>query len=167
MPADLETLIRTLALQPHPEGGWYREVHRSTETLELPRGTRTTSTAIHYVLPAGSFSALHRVASDEIWSWIDGDPLELSLLHADGRYEQIRLGRDLAAGESPLAVVDAGVWQGARPLDTRDAGSAGHAWCACFVAPGFDFADFELAERAALSAAFPDHAALIERLTPP
>jgi predicted cupin superfamily sugar epimerase len=161
MPNDVDTLIRALDLQPHPEGGWYREVHRSKEVLDLARGPRSACTAIHYVLPAGAFSTLHRVASDEVWSWIDGDPLELSVLGAGGQCEAMRLGRDLAAGERPLAVVPAGDWQGARPLGER------YAWCACFVAPGFDFADFELGARAELTAAFPAHAALVERLTTP
>lgn len=156
---NVDTLVEALRLEPHPEGGWYREVHRAAKTLELPRGPRAACTAVHYVLPGDSFSALHRVASDEIWSWYDGAPLELSLLDAGGRYTRHVLGRDPAAGETPLAVVPAGCWQGARPVGD------GAAWCGCFVAPGFDFADFELAERAELLAAHPAHAELILQLT--
>jgi len=159
VPIDVDQLVRLLSLRPHPEGGFYREVHRAAEVLELPRGPRAACTAIHYVLPPGRSSALHRVTSDELWTWFDGDPLELHLLHPDGRYERIPLGRDVAAGQRPLAVVPAGVWQAAGPA------AAGGAWCGCTVAPGFEFADFELGEWAALLAAFPDQRALIERLT--
>jgi predicted cupin superfamily sugar epimerase len=159
VPIDVENLIALLDLRPHPEGGFYREVHRSEQRLELERGARAACTAIHYVLPAGAFSALHRVTSDEVWSWFDGDPLDLHLLHPDGRYERTSLGRDAAAGEVPLAVVPAGAWQGAGPA------TAGGAWCGCTVAPGFEFADFELGGRDQLLQAFPDQRELVRRLT--
>ncbi len=158
---DVQTLIRTLDLEPHPEGGWFREVYRSSSFLDLSRGPRSTCTVIHYVLVAGAFSALHRVASDEVWSWIDGDALELSLLTPAGGHQPVVLGRDLVAGQRPVAVVPAGVWQGARTLGD------GHAWCTCTVAPGFEFDDFELGRRAELLAAFPEHADVVERLTHP
>jgi hypothetical protein len=159
MPIDVDDLVRLLDLRPHPEGGFYREVHRSAEGLDLARGPRAACTAIHYVLPAGAFSALHRVASDEVWSWFDGDPLDLHVLHPDGRYERVSLGRDPAAGEVPLAVVPAGAWQGAGPA------AAGGAWCGCTVAPGFEFADFELGARRELLETFPGHRELVRRLT--
>ena len=158
---DLDQLVRTLSLAPHPEGGFYREVHRSQQVLSLPGGARAACTAIHYVLPPGEFSALHRVTSDEVWSWFDGDPLELHLLHPDGRREAVLLGRDVAAGQRPQAVVPAGTWQGAGPAGPRG------SWCGCTVAPGFDFADLEMGRREQLIAAFPQHEATIRSLTRP
>jgi predicted cupin superfamily sugar epimerase len=175
--------VRDLGLAPHPEGGWYREIHRSPGRLELERGVRSALTVIDYAIERGSFSAFHRVASEEVWSWCGGDPLELSLLGAppnapDGAtpdratpdggqaadaFRSIALGPDRAGGQLRMAVVPAGVWQAAEPFALAE--GQGYAWCSCFVAPGFDFADFELAERAALAAAFPDHAARVARLT--
>jgi len=154
-------LVERLQLRPHPEGGLYREVFRSHRTLELHRGTRSALTAIHFVLPAGAFSTLHRVASDEVWCFQGGDPLELHVLAPDGALSTQRLGHDLDAGQQPLAVVPAGTWQAAVPLGER------YSWCSCLVAPGFDFADFEMASRADLEARFPQHADLVRRLTRP
>ena len=155
-------LVRDLGLAPHPEGGHYRELHRSTGRLELERGPRSALTVIDYALEAGSFSAFHRVASEEVWSWCGGDPLVLHLL-APGGHECVVLGPDRGAGQRRLEVVPAGVWQAAE-VQGQD-GELGYAWCSCIVAPGFDFADFELAEPSALAAGFPEHAELVRRLT--
>ena len=160
MHAAAERLVERLGLRPHPEGGLYREVFRSARSLELPRGARSALTAIHFVLPAGSFSAFHRVESDEAWCHQGGDPLELYVLSGDGALARHTLGRDLERGEEPLAVVPAGAWQAAAPLGER------FAWCACLVAPGFDFADFELGDRAKLLAQFPQAKEHIDRLMP-
>jgi hypothetical protein len=157
---DAQRLVERLGLRPHPEGGLYREVYRSPSQLELARGRRAALTAIHFVLPRGAVSAFHRVASDEIWCFQDGDPLELVVLHPDGALQTSRLGRDLAGGELPLAVVPAGAWQAAAPLGER------FCWCSCLVAPGFEFVDFELAARDELIRRFPRHAELVRRLTP-
>lgn len=154
-------LVERLGLRPHPEGGLYREVFRSPRALELERGVRSALTAIHFVLLQGSFSAFHRVASDEAWCHQGGDPLELVVLGADGALATLRLGTDLERGEQPLAVVPAGSWQAAAPLGAR------YAWCACLVAPGFEFDDFELAVRSELAARFPLHRELILRYTRP
>jgi predicted cupin superfamily sugar epimerase len=159
--AEARRLVERLQLRPHPEGGLYREVFRSHRTLPLARGSRSALTAIHFVLPAGAFSAFHRVASDEVWSFQGGDPLELFVLGGDGALVTHRLGRDLDPGQEPLAVVPAGAWQAAVPLGER------YSWCSCLVAPGFDFADFEMASRADLETRFPQHADLVRRLTRP
>jgi hypothetical protein len=98
------------------------------------------------------------VRSDEVWHLYDGGPLALHVI-ADGAYQVTRLGRDLAAGEAPQAIVPAGAWQAAEPIGDR------FALCGCTVAPGFDFADFELADRALLAGRFPELAALVARLT--
>ena len=147
-------MVRRLGLIPHPEGGFYRETFRSPLLLSLPDGrTRSASTAIYYLLPPGAFSAWHQVASDEVWHHYAGAPLELRL---PGKV--IRLGTDLAAGEEPQAVVPPGVWQSARPL-------GGWVLVGCTVAPGFDFRDFEMPPRKELLERYPQHRALIERLT--
>ena len=157
----VESLVRRLGLMPHPEGGFYRETFRSPLVLDgLPHGApRAASTAIYFLLPAGTFSAFHRVRSDEVWHHYGGDPLALHVIGGDGALSTFRLGRDLEAGEAPQAVVLASSWQAAEPLGERS------SLCGCTVAPGFDFADFEMADRAALSARFPAHADLVARLT--
>jgi predicted cupin superfamily sugar epimerase len=157
----LDALIARLGLAPHPEGGFYRETFRSPEVLATRRGPRPASTAILFLLPAGTFSALHRVAADEVWHHYDGDALELSTLDDAGARADVRLGHDLEAGQLPQATVRAGLWQAARPVE----GGAGFALCGCTVAPGFTFEDFELGARDALLAAFPDHAELVRAFT--
>lgn len=155
-------LVEVLGLAPHPEGGFFRETWRSPLALgSLPHGAaRSASTAIYFLLAAGSFSALHRVASDEVWHHYDGDPIELHVL--EGRVHQMFvLGRDLARGQRPQHVVPAGAWQAALLLGTR------WALCGCTVAPGFDFADFEMPSREEMLRLLPDHRAIVKRLTRP
>jgi uncharacterized protein len=136
-------LADLLDLQPHPEGGWYRQTWASPETVTLPDGrTRATATLIHFLLPAGESSAWHRVASDEVWIAHTGSVvLELG---GDGarpasvtRVQSVVVGVDLAGGEVAQAVVPAHVWQ-------RTVPSEGDALVSCLVSPGFAFADFEL-----------------------
>ena len=156
-------LIEALDLAPHPEGGFYRETFRAELLVEgLPRGgPRAASTAIYYLLPAGSFSALHRVRSDEVWHHYDGDPVDLHLLDDAGGYRIVRLGPGWDTGERPQQVVPGGVWQAAVPLGDR------FSLCGCTVAPGFDFADFELGSRPQLLERFPGQRAIVISLTRP
>lgn len=127
-----EEVVSLLGLKPHPEGGFYRETYRD------PGGGRGASTAIYYLLREGDSSAWHRVTdAAEVWHHYAGAPLELCLSEGRGR-KVVRLGSDLAAGEEPQAVVPAGVWQSARTL-------GGWVLVGCTVAPGFDFASFEMA----------------------
>lgn len=129
-----EEVVALLGMQPHPEGGFYRETFRAPS----PDGGRAASTAIYYLLREGEVSAWHRTDADEIWHHYAGAPLELSL-SADGReHSSVRLGTDLAAGERPQGVVPAGVWQSARTL-------GGWTLVGCTVAPAFEFAGFEMA----------------------
>lgn len=165
-----DQLIEKLALQPHPEGGFYRETYRAAETVAdgaLPdrfAGDRAFSTAIYFLLRGEDFSALHRIRSDECWHFYLGRTLEIVEITTDGRLVLTRLGTDIAAGEVPQSVVPAGHWFGARLADPRpDA----FALVGCTVAPGFDFADFEMANRADLRAAVPQHATIIEAMTRP
>lgn len=152
-------LIDLYRLQPHPEGGWYREVHRSGSPLGLLPGypgERTALTAIYFLLAAGEFSAIHRVRSEEAWVHLAGALLELVLLEEEPRVIPLA---PVGYGE-PLAVVPALVLQAARSLGE-------YTLVACLVAPGFDFADFELPSRAELENAFPRHADLVRRFTRP
>jgi predicted cupin superfamily sugar epimerase len=161
MHADAEELVKDLALARHPEGGFYRETWRSPLLLTgLAQGSRAASTAIYFLLPGGSFSAFHRVTSDELWHHYDGDPLELHVIdETDGAHTVTTLGRDILRGERPQHVVPAGIWQAAVPRGNR------YALCGCTVAPGFDFADFEMPSRADLLDRFPRHVDVVTRLT--
>jgi len=153
-------LIERLGLRPHPEGGWFAETWRASERVAARVGERSAGTAILYLITPESFSTLHRVASDEVFHFHLGDPVEMLQFDEAGRVERLVLGTDLAAGMRPQAVVPAGTWQASRPL----AGGA-FALLGATVAPGFDFADFELGQRAALTARFPALADEIARLT--
>jgi predicted cupin superfamily sugar epimerase len=162
---DPQEIIRQLGLQPHPEGGYYRETYQATLRVrhpDLPAGVaaeRAAGTAIYFLLPAPDFSAFHRVRSDETWHHYAGDPLELHLLPPTGGHECRILTANLDGGE-PQITVPAGWWQAARL-------AAGGKWslAGCTVAPGFDFADFELPPAADIIRAHPAHAALIRELT--
>lgn len=162
----MNDLITALNLQPHPEGGWYRETYRATETIPMAglperfKGPRTHATVICFLLTSETFSALHRLKSDEQWHFYSGSPLTVHVIQLDGRYVPIKLGANLAQGETFQAVVPHGCWFGAT-VDTPDS----YALVGCSVAPGFDFADFEMAERDILRKQFPQHTDLITRLT--
>ncbi len=158
--------IRTLQLQPHPEGGCYRECYRAADSIPrrgLPArygGPRPFATSIYFLLRNREVSHLHRLKSDEVWHFYAGSPLIVHTFAADGTYAALRLGRDPRRGERPQGVVRAGLWFGAELARSR-----GYALVGCTVAPGFDFADFELADRKTLIAAWPQHRPLITRLT--
>jgi hypothetical protein len=158
LPPEVQTLVRRLGLSPHPEGGWYRETWRSPARVGTPRGERPAMTVIHFLLPAGDFSAFHRVHSEEAWHHVAGDPLELRVLTPEGDHEVHRLGALHHDDARSHVVVPAGAWQAARP--------AGHGYSlvSCVVAPGFAFEDFEMADREALVALRPDLEAAISAL---
>ncbi len=141
--ASVTNLIRSLDLQPHPEGGFYRETWRSDLILPqstLPpgyQGARSAGTAILFLLPTGHSSRWHRVKSTELWFHQAGDPLALSIAESiDPEPAPIYLGRDRCF----QAIVPPSWWQQAQPVP----GDAGYALVACVVVPGFDFADFEM-----------------------
>jgi len=163
--ATAQELITHLELKRHPEGGWFRETYRSEEAVpvqSLPErfnGSRVFSTAIYFLLEEGDISALHRIRSDEMWHYYAGSSLLIHTIFPDGRYQALHLGTDLKAGERYQAVVPAGCWFGAE-LTGKQFALAG-----CTVSPGFDFADFEMAERRRLSDVYPEHAELITRMT--
>lgn len=129
-----QDIIKALDLAPHPEGGWFRETFR--DTAGSPRGH---STAIYYLLEVGDVSHWHRVLdAAEVWHWYGGGPLALTISPDGHDAEAFRLGPELSAGQRPQAIVPAGHWQTAESLGT---------WtlCGCTVAPGFEFAQFEMA----------------------
>ena len=131
---ELPDWARQLELSPHPEGGWFRETFRDAAGAD----GRAHCTAIHFLLKAGEVSHWHRVDAAETWCWHRGGPLALSIA-AEGQAPRTHaLGPNIEAGEAPQIVVPARAWQAARPLGA-------YALVSCIVAPGFDFAGFELA----------------------
>jgi uncharacterized protein len=161
---DAQYWINHLGLSPHPEGGYYRATYKSDLTIArnaLPssyQGDRSASTAIYFLLDGRNFSAFHRIASDEVWHFYAGSSLVVYVIDPDGDYSELHLGD--VADEAFQAVVKAGCWFASRVKD-----AAGFALVGCTVAPGFDFADFELAVRPELVAAYPQYRKLIEELT--
>jgi uncharacterized protein len=162
----VKRIVERFELVPHPEGGFFREVYRSTLTLDhpgVPKGfapERSAGTLIYFLLSGSDFSAFHRVRwSDEIWHLYAGGPLEIFVIDADGSLERRLLTTDLVQGE-PTTLIPAGAWQSARLAD-----GAGWALGGCTVAPGFDFEDFEMPPRAELLERFPRHEATIRALT--
>jgi predicted cupin superfamily sugar epimerase len=138
-------LVALLDLAPHPEGGWYRQTWRAPLAIDPPGygGPRAAATAIYFLLHADERSRWHVVRSSEIWLWHAGGPLAL---HYGGTGESptlevtITVGPDVAAGQQPQAVIPAGVWQAAEPLSEEP------VLVSCVVAPGFEFADFRMAD---------------------
>lgn len=158
--------IDNLELKRHPEGGYFRETYRAAESIpasSLPdrfQGTRPFATAIYYLLQSEDFSALHRLASDEIWHFYSGSPLDIHIIDPSGCYSKPRLGNDPKKEQTLQVVVEAGCWFGATVAIPGSYTLAG-----CNEAPGFDFADFELAHSHPLITRYPEHKNLIERLT--
>lgn len=166
--SDAAFWIERLDLRPHPEGGYFRETYRASEVIAhagLPErfeGARSFATAIYFLLTRDAFSAFHRIRSDELWHFYAGAPITIAILDAGGtgRLATQSLGRDPTRGESLQVVVPAGAWFAA---EVASAGA--YALVGCTVAPGFDFADFELGARADLLERYPQHRGVIERLT--
>jgi predicted cupin superfamily sugar epimerase len=145
-----------LQLQPHVEGGFFRETYRSPAMS----GNRNASTGIYFLLEDGIFSAFHRIASDEMWHFYDGNPLNIYEIDPSGKLTIHKLGLNVPLGEYPQLVITAGNW-----FASRVAGEQGFTLVGCTVAPGFDFADFEMGSRKMLLETYPEHAALIQELT--
>jgi predicted cupin superfamily sugar epimerase len=152
-------IIATLGLEPHSEGGFFRETYRSTAQIETDRGRRCAATAILFLVTSGAPSRFHRLKADELWLYQGGDDLELILL-GDRATECVLLGGGLPA--APQALVPAGVWQAARL-----AGSEESAWSlvSCLVTPGFEAADLEMGGREDLLRDYPAAHDLIVALT--
>ncbi len=155
----IETLIEELHLNPHPEGGYYSETYRSAKTLTTPNGARNLCTCIYYLLTGDDKSHFHRIKSDEHWFFHQGEAIELNIIQ-EGTLTQVLLGNKFDKGEIPYTVVPAGAWFAARIKK-----SVQFALVSCVVSPGFDFADFEMADRPELLKAYPDLAASIQMFT--
>jgi hypothetical protein len=137
-------VIHRLALQPHPEGGWYREIHRSSQRVSTARGPRSALTDIYYLLERSQLSRWHVVDADEAWHFHDGAPLQLYLYDPADRLLTAPLLGTPAADREPTAVVPAGTWQAARSQGE-------YSLAGCSVAPGFEFSGFRYV------ADLPDH----------
>ena len=161
-----EYYIEKLAMKRHIEGGAYKEHYRAP--LMLPqaalsprhKGDRNASTAIYFLLKHGEFSAFHLLASDEVLHFYDGQTLHIYEIDAKGEMQVHKLGRDLDAGERFAVMIPGGSWFALR-CEVPD----GFSLVGCTVAPGFDFEDFTLDDRAALLKLFPRHARLIQEMT--
>ena len=158
-------LIQTYNLEPHPEGGWYKQTYKSNEEIDagaLPErfgANRAFSTAIYFLLEKGNFSAFHRIKSDECWHFYAGDPLLIYIIEQNGDLIVIALGNDLEKGQTFQCVVPANCWFASRPAPKSE-----YSFVGCTVSPGFEFEDFELADVTALSVMYPQHKSIIKEL---
>ena len=157
--------INNLQLQPHPEGGFFKETYRSSGTIALKclppyfNGERSYATSIYFLLQQGHFSAFHRIASDECWHFYEGGALLIHIIDKQGTYSCIRLGRKTGEGEFFQFVVPAHCWFASEPAPGTEFSLVG-----CTVSPGFDFADFEMADKKLLSGQFPQYHSVVNRL---
>jgi uncharacterized protein len=155
--------VEKLGLEPHLEGGYFRQTYRSElkigTLLGFP-GARVASTAIYFLLEGENFSAFHRLRPDEVWHFYAGSPLIVHVIDPAGSYSSILLGSDPEAGQVFQAVVRAGCWFASHVADWKS-----WALMGCTVAPGFEFEDFEMAKREELVREYPQHREMIERLT--
>jgi len=161
--SDAKDIIQKLDLQPHPEGGFYRRTYCANERITKADGTqRHASTGIYYLLQQDAYSAWHRIDADEMWHFYAGDPLLIHTFDEHGEWKAQRLGNMLQQPDAVCQyVVPAGRWFAAE----RE-GSQGYSLVGCTVAPGFEFANFELADMQVLLSRYPRHAAVIRRLAP-
>jgi len=164
IPEKAQFYIDQLQMLKHPEGGWYKETYRSTGVIpesELKGfdGSRNYSTGIYFLLTKENFSAFHRIASDEMWHFYDGDGLTIHEIQPNGRYFKHQLGLDLEGMEEPQLVVKGKSWFASEVSD-------GGSWClvGCTVSPGFDFRDFEMATVTDLLENYAEYQSVIKRL---
>jgi len=161
-----EYWVEKLRLEPHPEGGYFRQTYKADLMVAreaLPAGfggVRAASTAIYFLLEGTNFSAFHRLRSDEVWHFYAGSPLMVEVIEPEGTGSSILLGDDPEAGQVFQSVVRAGCWFASHVADWTSWALVG-----CTVAPGFEFEDFEMARRDELVKEYPQHRELIERLT--
>ena len=161
-----ESLIKVLELQPHPEGGYFKETYRSIGTISascLPdifTEERNYCTGIYYLLQSEDFSAFHKINQDEMWHFYQGDALEIIIIAEDGKLSKILLGDDIQKGEVFQCVVPKNCWFAAKVSSSNTFSLVG-----CTVSPGFDFKDFTLANKNELIAEFPEHSDIITALT--
>ncbi len=157
--------IQQYQLVPHPEGGWYKENYKSKDLIPMEglpasfSGPRVFSTAIYFLLEKGNFSAFHTIKSDECWHFYAGGVLDIFILSEGKELKHIQLGNDVAKGQLFQYCVPANTWFASRPAVGTEFSFVG-----CTVAPGFDFDDFQLADKSQLTNLFPSQASLIAEL---
>jgi predicted cupin superfamily sugar epimerase len=166
MGCEAKKYIDKLRLEPHPEGGYYREIYRSDELI-LPPGLperfkkgRAISTSIYFLLEGEQISNFHRLKSDEIWHFYDGCGVIIFTINTEGKLSEFRLGNNLDQKESLQVVIKHGNWFAAELPDKNSYCLAG-----CTVSPGFDFEDFEMGDRDTLLKDFPNYTELIRKFT--
>lgn len=166
MNKDAKFYIEKLGLQPHPEGGYFKEIYRSGEII-LPEGLprrltkeRSVSTSIYFLLEGKQVSKFHRLKSDELWHFYDGSGVSIHIIDDKGNLSKVVLGKEIDKGEVFQTVIPAGHWFAAELKDRKSFTLVG-----CTVAPGFDFGDFELADRNKLLNSFPLHESIIKKFT--
>ena len=158
-------LIQKYNLEPHSEGGWYKQTYKSNEEIgadALPErfgASRAFSTAIYFLLEKGNFSAFHRIKSDECWHFYAGEPLFIYIIEQTGELKIISLGSNYEKGQSFQYVVPANCWFASCPAPGSE-----YCFVGCTVSPGFEFEDFELADATELSVMYPQHKSIIIEL---
>lgn len=166
MDNSLEDLISGLNLEPHPEGGFFRETYRSKGEISKENladsysGNRNYSTCIYFLLTSDNFSAFHKINQDEIWHFYDGTPIRLHIISNDGTYSNQLIGSDIRNGQTPQFIVKGGSWFAAEVENENS-----YSLIGCTVSPGFSFDDFKLASRNELINMFPENKEVILRLT--
>lgn len=162
----VKELVDAIHLLPHPEGGFYKEVYRSKNTIsklaleDRFSGDRSYCTSIYFLLTSENFSGFHRIKQDEIWNFYEGSPLLVHVINKEGVYTCHEIGMDASKGLFPQLVVPAGAWFASSVKNKED-----YSFVGCTVAPGFDFEDFELADRKKLISLYPEHKEVITKLT--
>lgn len=153
--------IQKLQLIPHPEGGYFKENYRSLDVIRQAKGfpgQRNTSTAIYYLLEKGDFSCFHRIQSDELWHHYEGGAVDIYYVKED-EIVTLKLGKDLSKGQLPMHMIPKNTWFASEPANETD-----YALMGCTVAPGFDFADFEMASPSDFQSSRLKDSKLIRRL---
>ncbi len=162
----ISEIVGKLQMNPHPEGGFYKETYRSKESIPQKvlgnkfAGERNYCTAIYFLLTSDNFSAFHRIKQDEIWHYYEGSSLYVHVIDLNGEYKRYAVGMDLNHGELPQLIVPAGCW-----FASSVKNDSSYSLVGCTVSPGFDFDDFELAQRKELIQEYPKYKDVITQLT--
>jgi uncharacterized protein len=156
--------IKKLKLRQHPEGGYFANTYRSNKIIELfgYNGTRSTCTAIYYLLTGNQFSSFHITKSDEIWHFYSGSSLILHIIDSKGKVNRVILGSNYNEGETFQVVVKAGCWF-AVSINKKNS----YSLVGCTVSPGFDYKDWIIGNRKRLTEMYPEHKKIIEEFTRP
>ncbi len=162
----ISEIVKKLQMNPHPEGGFYKETYRSKKSVPQKvlgnefEGERNYCTAIYFLLTSENFSAFHRIKQDEIWHYYEGSSLYVHVIDLNGEYKRYAVGMDLDHGELPQLIVPAGCW-----FASSVKNNSSYSLVGCTVSPGFDFDDFELAQRKELIQEYPKYEDVITQLT--